>query len=295
MKKMILLVVTLLTAVGGYAETEDSLKVENVMCIQKPEQVKITESGSRFTVEVEGKEDNPNFRYVREVEMSSSDVSVTKERSGNWDFHIPFRKRTSERRHHQNQLVLKNLKIGLSCVQGAPENMGVSMGSSWEITTPTLGWECYPWATETSFSIGVACSWRNYRMTGKQRFIKEEGRDMTVGPYPKGADIQFSRIKVFSWAVPVMLTHKTKRNFNFSLGAIVNFNTHASLKTRYKLDGKEYKQTDSYIHQTPVTVDFQASLGYKAIGFYVKYSPCKVLDSTYGPEFSALSVGIVLF
>lgn len=75
MKKMILLVVTLLTAVGGYAETEDSLKVENVMCIQKPEQVKITESGSRFTVEVEGKEDNPNFRYVREVEMSSSDVS----------------------------------------------------------------------------------------------------------------------------------------------------------------------------------------------------------------------------
>lgn len=107
MKKMILLVVTLLTTVGGYAETEDSLKVENVMCIQKPEQVKITESGSRFTVEVEGKEDNPNFRYVREVEMSSSDVSVTKERSGNWDFHIPFRKRTSERRHHQNQLVLK--------------------------------------------------------------------------------------------------------------------------------------------------------------------------------------------
>lgn len=92
-----------------------------------------------------------------------------------------------------------------------------------------------------------------------------------------------------------MLTHKTKRNFNFSLGAIVNFNTHASLKTRYKLDGNEYKLTDSNIHQTPVTVDLQAAVGYKTVGFYVKYSPCKVLDSTYGPEFSALSVGIVLF
>ena len=78
-------------------------------------------------------------------------------------------------------------------------------------------------------------------------------------------------------------------------GAIVNFNTHASLKTRYKLDGQEFKLTDSNIHQTPVTIDIQASIGYKTIGFYVKYSPCKILDTAYGPEFSALSVGLVLF
>ena len=48
-------------------------------------------------------------------------------------------------------------------------------------------------------------------------------------------------------------------------------------------------------HQTPVTIDIQASIGYKTIGFYVKYSPCKILDTAYGPEFSALSVGLVLF
>lgn len=166
------------------------------------------------------------------------------------------------KRHKRNEFVLKDFKIGLSCVQGAPENMDVSMGSSWEVTTPTLGWQCYPWATETSLSLGVACSWRNYRMTGKQRFIKDAGSDMYIGSYPEGADIQFSRIKVFSWAVPVMLTHETKNNFNFSLGAIVNFNTHASLKTRYKQDGQEFKLTDSNIHQTPVTIDIQAAIGY---------------------------------
>ena len=292
---MILLAVTLLTATGGYAESRDSLKVESVMSVENPERVTITESGNRFLVEINGKKDNPGFRYAREVEISPSDVSVTKERIGNWDFNIPFRKRTSEKRHKRNEFVLKDFKIGLSCVQGAPENMDVSMGSSWEVTTPTLGWQCYPWATETSLSIGVACSWRNYRMTGKQRFIKDAGSDMYIGSYPEGADIQFSRIKVFSWAVPVMLTHETKNNFNFSLGAIVNFNTHASLKTRYKLDGQEFKLTDSNIHQTPVTIDIQASIGYKTIGFYVKYSPCKILDTAYGPEFSALSVGLVLF
>lgn len=132
-------------------------------------------------------------------------------------------------------------------------------------------------------------------MTGKQRFIKDSGTDMSIGAYPEGADIQFSRIKVFSWAVPVMFTHETKNNFNFSFGPIINFNTHASMKTRYKLNGEKYKLTDDNIHQTPVTVDIQASFGFKTLGFYVKYSPCNVLDNTYGPEFSALSVGLVIF
>lgn len=292
---MILLVATLLVAASGYAESKDSLKVENVMSVENPERVTITESDNRLMVEIDGKKDNPSFRYVREVEISPSDVSVTKERSGNWDFNIPFRKRTPEQRHKRNEFVVKDFKIGLSTVQGAPDNMDVSMGSSWEITTPTFGWAYYPWNTGTSLSIGLACSWRNYRMTGKHRFVKDAGTDMYIDSYPEGADIQFSRIKVFSWAVPVMFTHETRNKFSFSLGAIVNFNTHASLKTRYKLDGQEYKLTDNNIHQTPVTVDLQASIGYKSVGFYVKYSPCKVLDTAYGPEFTALSVGLVLF
>ena len=240
MKKIILLVATLLVAASGYAESKESLKVENVMSVENPERVTITESDNRLMVEIDGKKDNPSFRYVREVEISPSDVSVTKERSGNWDFNIPFRKRTPEQRHKRNEFVVKDFKIGLSTVQGAPDNMDVSMGSSWEITTPTFGWAYYPWNTETSLSIGLACSWRNYRMTGKHRFVKDAGTDMYIDSYPEGADIQFSRIKVFSWAVPVMFTHETRNKFSFSLGAIVNFNTHASLKTRYKLDGQEY-------------------------------------------------------
>lgn len=292
MKKMILLVATLLIAAGGFAESSDSLKV---MSIENPDKVTITESDNRLTVEIDGKKDNPGFSYVREVEISPSDVSITKERNSDWDFNIPFRKHTEEQKRKRNAFVVKNFKIGLSTVQGAPDNMDVTMGSSWEITTPTFGWEYYPWRTNTSLSIGVACSWRNYRMTGKQRFIKEPGTDMSIGVYPEGADIQFSRIKVFSWSVPVMFTHKTNNNFNFSFGPIINFNTHASMKTRYKLNGEKHKLTDDNIHQTPVTVDIQASFGFNTLGFYVKYSPCKVLDTTYGPEFSTLSVGIVLF
>ena len=161
---MILLVATLLVAAGGYAESSDSLKVENVMSIDNPNKVTITESDNRLTVEIDGKKDNPGFRYVREVEISPSDVSVTKERNSDWDFNIPFRKHTEEQKRKRNAFVVKDFKIGLSTVQGAPDNMDVTMGSSWEITTPSFGWEYYPWKTRTSLSIGVACSWRNYQL-----------------------------------------------------------------------------------------------------------------------------------
>ena len=63
---MILLVATLLVAASGYAESKDSLKVENVMSVENPERVTITESDNRLMVEIDGKKDNPSFRYVRE-------------------------------------------------------------------------------------------------------------------------------------------------------------------------------------------------------------------------------------
>ena len=52
---MILLVATLLIAAGGYAESKDSLKVENVMSIDNPDRVTITESNNRMKVEIDGK------------------------------------------------------------------------------------------------------------------------------------------------------------------------------------------------------------------------------------------------
>lgn len=58
---MILLVATLLVAASGYAESKDSLKVENVMSVENPERVTITESDNRLMVEIDGKKDNPSF------------------------------------------------------------------------------------------------------------------------------------------------------------------------------------------------------------------------------------------
>lgn len=294
MKRITLLATSILTTIGMYAENEDSLRITNTVRIEDPNQVILTQSDDRLTIDIEGKQGNPDFRYTREVNISSSEPVVTKERNSSWDFNIPFRKQTTSYRYKHDEFVIKDFKLGLSKVINAPDNLNASMASSWEITTPTLGWAYYPWRSKTSFSIGLACSWRNYRMTGKNRFIKE-GNSIVLGTYPEGADIQFSRIKVFSWSVPLMFSHESDNKLGFSLGTIINFNTHASLKTRYTLEGEKVKLTDNNIHQTPVTVDFQASISCKSVGIYVKYSPCNILETSYGPQFSALSAGIILF
>lgn len=291
---MILLATSFLAATSLYAAQQDSLTVTNTVQIEKPDRVTLTQSDNQLTIDIEGEEGNPDFQYTREVNVSSSEPVVTKERSSNWDFNIPFRKQKKYIRRRYNEFVIKDFKLGLSKVTNAPKNLNANMASSWEITTPSLGWAYYPWYSKTSFSIGIACSWRNYRMTGKNRFIKE-GSEITLGKYPEGADIEFSRIKVFSWSIPLMFSYESSNKLGFSLGTIVNLNTHASLKTRYKLDGEKIKLTDNNIHQTPVTIDFQASISCKSVGIYVKYSPCNILDTSYGPKFSALSAGIILF
>ena len=79
------------------------------------------------------------------------------------------------------------------------------------------------------------------------------------------------------------------------LSAIANFNTHASLKTRYRdADGRKKKITSSDIHQQKVTLDLQARLNYRSLGCYVKYSPCDVLKKDYGPSFNGLSAGVIV-
>jgi hypothetical protein len=116
-----------------------------------------------------------------------------------------------------------------------------------------------------------------------------------LADYPEGAEVKFSRLKVFSWTMPFMLNYDFNRKIDFSFGPVLNFNTHASLKTRYTLDGKKEKETAKDLHQNRVTVDLLATFGVGSIGIYAKYSPCKVLNTDFGPDFRGFSAGMTIW
>lgn len=176
--------------------------------------------------------------------------------------------------------------------------MNTKMSASREITLPNIigiGWR--PWRNNHRFSVGVGINWKNFRMTGKTRFIKE-GQNLITGPYPDGADIKFSRLKVFSWTFPFLyqVDFGRKDHCSFQIGPVVNFNTYGSLKTRFvNAEGRKEKLIDKNIHHNPVTVDLMAELNFYGVGYYIKYSPCDMLDTDFGPEFQFLSMGISLF
>ncbi len=271
-----------------------SVWAQDVKVIERPQRVVINSKGDTLVVEVEGKEGNPDFRYTHQAIIASDEPVVMKEKERDWEFQIPFKKEAIKQKAHYN-FNMRGLGFGLVTALNAPEQMNVDMGASYEIMAPSVFELEYCMAGgKNTFSIGIGVDWKNYRMTGRNRFIKEE-ENIVLGTYPEGADVQFSRLKVFSWTLPLLYTHKFSRKLSFKVGPMVNFNTHASMKTCYKLAGEKVKLTDNNIHQSRVTVDLLAVFRVSAIGVYVKYSPFKVLNSDFGPDFSGLSTGLTLF
>lgn len=295
MKKIVFLILACQAAVlSTYANIQQEVVNDTVIVIRHPEQVTIEKGESHFGVEIKGREGNPDFEYSHKMEVTSNSSVITEEKNPNWDFKVPFLSK-KEKKQYANEINSGGFGFGLVTAMNAPEGMNVEMGASYELMMDhLLNWAYYPWRNGSSFSIGFGFSWRNYRMTGKTCFVKEN-ENLVLGEYPEGADIRFSRLKVFSLTIPLMYNQVISQRISFSLGPVINFNTHASLKTRYKLDGKKVKVTDNNIHQNRVTVDFMAQLNFQDIGLYVKYSPTNVLNTEYGPKFTSLSTGITLF
>ena len=172
--------------------------------------------------------------------------------------------------------------------------MNVDMGASYELMAPSIfEWAWYPGRSPFFLSIGLGLNWKNYRMTDRNRFIPE-GNDIVIGPYPEGAAIEFSRLKVFSWTVPMLMSYEFNDWLRLRFGPVVNINTHASLKTRYSLEGEGKKETHNLQHYNRMTVDLMGAVCIKGLGFYVKYSPCEVLDTDYAPSFKGISTGLIL-
>ena len=217
---------------------------------------------------------------------SALTLPLDKGRSSNWD------------------LTVGGPGIGWVNACGQPEGMGVEMGKSLEISWLNMIAVKYrmPWKS-SHLSIGFGLDWRNYRIsTSQNRFIPTENGGVATGQYPDDVEAKGSRLKVFSLGVP-LLWHQTLPfrfigdNCSLRLGAVFNYNPHASMKTKWETpDGEKAEQVTDHIGQRRFTIDFMAALhiGY-GLNLYVKYSPNSVLRGSGQPSFTPLSSGLILF
>ncbi|MBQ6694145.1 MAG: hypothetical protein IJN24_04650 [Bacteroidaceae bacterium] len=286
---------------------ETQTSSDSLLVIKYPNEVRISEGNGYIKVEVKGKAGNDAYNYSIEKGYSEEHSSLVKQNSKEWEFNIPFinnnKEEKKESRYKRAKFsfnILDDFQFGMGLASAISQEKGMNVrmhNAGYEfIMNNLISWQYRPTNT-TKFSLALGVDWRNYRMKGHTRFIKE-GDKLIVGGYPEGADIEFSRLKIFSMTLELMLNQKLFGNVYLGAGPVVNFNTHGSLKTRYTIgEGKEkegFKETSNNIHQKAITIDLKAELKIKPVGFYVKYSPIDALDTEFGPAFKPFSAGITL-
>ena len=291
MNKFLVLALSLLIGgLGSYANTVQ----DTIIVVNQAKKVTIEKKHNSMSVKVEGSEDNPGYFYSQRMEVDSTAAVIIEEKNADWDFNIPFINKNSKTKKYRGNLCVGGFGFGVVNAIETSEGMDMDMGASYEFSLDHLLRFNYNVLPATSVSMGFGMTWRNYRMTGRTRFIKD-GDKLVLGAYPEGSDIKFSRLKVFSLTVPFMINQSLGRKVVFSVGPVVNFNTHASLKTRYTLNGEKVKEKNNNIHQKRMTVDLMAKLRFNSLGVYAKYSPSDMLNTDFGPKFRSFSTGITLF
>ena len=291
MNKFLVLALSLLIGgLGSYANTVQ----DTIIVVNQAKKVTIEKKHNSMAVKVEGSAENPDYFYSQRMEVDSTAAVIIEEKNADWDFNIPFINKNSKTKKYRGNLCVGGFGFGVVNAIETSEGIDMDMGASYEFSLDHLLRFNYNVLPATSVSMGFGMTWRNYRMTGRTRFIKE-GDKLVLGAYPEGSDIKFSRLKVFSLTVPFMINQSLGRKVVFSVGPVVNFNTHASLKTRYTLNGEKVKEKNNNIHQNRMTVDLMAKLRFNSLGVYAKYSPSDMLNTDFGPKFRSFSTGITLF
>ncbi|MBD5224359.1 MAG: hypothetical protein HDS68_00095 [Bacteroidales bacterium] len=192
-------------------------------------------------------------------------------------------------------VVSGGLALGLVNAAGQPTDYGLQWGKSFEISWLNIlaAKMCY---RGFALSLGIGVDWRNYRMVNNSlRMLPNDQGGIATAPYPDGSIPKSSRIKIFSLGIPLLATQQISKNITLSGGAILNFNTHASLLTKYTSpEGNAISESATSIHHRRVSVDYFASLSWKWVGLYVRYSPHSVLMGCGSPHFNPMSAGIIL-
>lgn len=292
MKKTILIAAMIYAAAAANAQE----RPDTILSVSNPSSVTITETPAGFGVAVvtntedgESRSDySESFDHPVKVDARRwrSRISLTSSKKSQWD------------------LSVGGPGIGWVNACGQPDGMNIEMGKSLEISWLHALAFTYkmPWRTSW-LSLGFGFDWRNYRMsTGETRFVSAENGGVAIGEYPEGAIPKGSRLKVFSMGVPLLWHQRLPfRMFGdpcvVSLGAVFNYNSHASMKTKWEMpDGSKAEQKTNHIGHRRFTVDLIGLVRiWSGINLYVRWSPNSVLRGSGQPRFTPLSSGIILF
>ena len=280
--RTITLLLTLLAVTVAKANNDN-----DTVIVTNAKKVTIVTNDSLQKIEIHGKEGDDHFHYTNTLQLVDTNYVSSSVVDRDFGFAIGPTKKNRYRFEVQMHFM-----IGFNSALSTPEHMDVKSFSSADILWEIAELNYRPWSSSTDqIAFGVGLSWRNYRMTGNYRFVKSAEGVTSVQPVPEGAEPKFSRVKTFGLSFPILYKFNRVKRFSLQFGPIINCISHSSMLTRYKLDGKKIKESETDLHHNPVTVDLIAILSNPIVDMYVKWSPCNAFQSDFAPKFHSLSFG----
>ena len=301
MKKVFFTALMLAMALTGTAQNVNEKKgciIEDgdTKTFVSPQKVTVKKENGTTTINITGDNDGAEYTYyITSTEDDSNTKTVYKETDSSWDFTIPFvtRKKSSLSTQQRGRLIIDpTFGFGVIGATGQGEGVDLSFGNgSFEyILDRIVGLE-YMTTRNSHIGLTFGLDWRNYKMIGNNRWIKDGDRTL-IANYPDGTDVDYSRLRTLSLTLSFMYGYNFNRYINMKVGPVVSFNTRGKIKTLYSLNGESFKEKQKNINIAPVTVDFRAELNFRFVGLYFKYSPCNVINSNFGPAFKPMSAGL---
>lgn len=280
---------------------------DTIVNVNNAHSVVFTQSDSLISVNIKGKDADSTytFNYIGGRPRINA-YTIASEHANNTHQGQETSEGKTSRCSKNSELRFGGFSLGFVNTLCAPANFKTDMASSIEMMLEPLSFRWYTPSRKLFFSMGFSLDWRNYSLTNRTRFLKDEQKNIIISTYPEEAsDTKRSRIKTFSIGIPFRFGTNLGRGFTADIAAILNFNTYASILSLYEVKDNEMipgqtvthhiKDFDKNIHQQKVTVDFMAQLHWRFIGVYAKYSPCHVLNTNYAPKFTPLSFGLSIF
>ncbi|MDE6525066.1 MAG: hypothetical protein K2L66_05850 [Paramuribaculum sp.] len=287
MKRLIISLAAAITAIAGMSAS--TAAPDSIIQIDNARRVTVTDIDGTVAISVECPDTTLTFTHA-----AARSHSV---RSGSGLFSSRLLRSNAKRSDQGTDWIIGSVSMGVTGAPGAQIN--IEPAKSFEISMLMFpGIRHY--AGNEAFSIGLGYTWRNYRSTTGQRFVKTGDNSIGIDAFPEGVTPRMSRLHTFSLQLPMMYEHTFPchvYNTRFMIGAgiIPAYNAYGSIKTTWTdADGHRDKDFHRGVGLRKFSVDFMVMMRVSSgLGVFFRYSPCDVLQGS-SPRFKSWTAGAAL-
>ncbi|MDE5870795.1 MAG: hypothetical protein K2H22_02465 [Muribaculaceae bacterium] len=289
MKKIILclLLIPLFSFAQTIPESPDTVKI-----IDDPQRVTVSRTGDTTLIEVE-----KDTEYGKDIFSYNVTVEDADDDESSFDLEIPFGIGKEKDRHDgYSRLRTSVILAGYGYIgqrfnysdKGNVKN-SIEMGFKEFVG---IRWSRGPY--RPSFSTGIGLGRQEYHAQDGFAYAKV-GSGLVLLPVEPGASVRSTRLDVFNFQIPLMLTVPIGCEVKFTLGGVACFNTYARAHTEISRGSTKIKTTYKGLQQRLFTAELTSSIGIcDILGVYASWSPMTLFESPFGPRLKSWSIGAVI-